>query len=89
MTDPNLRCQVANAMVATLPPVPDGTYTSNIATDMANVLLFTAAELAPRLKCPRGAKSWCAGPGVKAEMKATWQKREEARRYLRAEPPQH
>ena len=26
------------------------------------------------------------GPGVKAEMNAAWQKREEARRHLRAEP---
>ena len=33
-TDPNLRFQVANAMVHALPPIPDGTCISDIATDM-------------------------------------------------------
>ena len=75
MTDPNLRCQVANAMVNALPPIPDGTCISDIATDMADVMLR-----------PRGAQGWCAGPGVEAEMNAAWQQREEARRHLRAEP---
>ena len=56
MTDPNLRCQVANAMVDALPPIPDGTCISDIATDMADVMLSTAAELVPpRSKRPRGA----------------------------------
>ena len=45
MTDPNLRCQVANAMIDALPPIPDGTCISDIATDMADVMLSTAAEL--------------------------------------------
>ena len=86
MADPNLRCQVANAMVAALSPIPDGTWISDIATDMADVLLSTAAELAPRSKRPRRARGWCAGPGVEAEMNAAWQQREEARRHLRAGP---
>ena len=55
MTDPNLRCQVANARVAALPPIPEGTCISDIPTDMADVMLSTAAELAPRFKRPRGA----------------------------------
>ena len=70
MTDPNLRFQVANAMVDALPPFPDGTLISDIATDMADVMLSNAAELVPRSKCPRGAQGWCAGPGVEAEMNA-------------------
>ena len=86
MTDPNLRCQVANAMVDALPPIPDSTCISNIAADMADVMLFTAADLVPRSKRPRGAQSWCAGPGVEAEMNAAWQQREEARRHLHADP---
>ena len=45
MADPYLRCQVAEAMVAALPPIPDGTYSSDIATDTADVMLSTAAEL--------------------------------------------
>ena len=70
MTDPNLRCQVANAMVDALTPIPDGTCIGEIATDMADVMLSTAAELVPRSKRPRGAQGWCAGPGVEAEMNA-------------------
>ena len=53
---------------------------------MADVILSTAAELVPRSKRPRGAQGWCAGPGVEAEMHATWQEREEARGHLRADP---
>ena len=86
MTDPNLPCQVANAMVDPLPPIPGGTCIGDIATDMADVMLSTATELAPCSKRPRGAQDWCAGPGVEAEMNATWQQREDARRDLRAEP---
>ena len=48
MADPNLRCQVANAMVDALPPTPDGTCISDIATDMADVVLSTAVEFVPR-----------------------------------------
>ena len=44
MTDPNLRCQVTNAMVDALPPIPDGTCISDIATDMADVMLSTAVR---------------------------------------------
>ena len=86
MTDPNLRCQVANAMVDALPPIPDGACISGITTDMADVILSNATELVPRSKRPRGAQGWCAGTGVEAEMIAAWQKREEARGHLRAEP---
>ena len=86
MTDPNLRFQVTNAMADALPPIHDGTYISAITTDMADVMLSTAAELVPRSKRPRGAQGWCAGPGVEAETNAAWQQREEARRHLRAEP---
>ena len=42
MTDPNLRFQVVNAMDDALPPIPNGTCTSYIATDMANAMLSTA-----------------------------------------------
>ena len=86
MIDPNLRCQVANAMVDALPPIHDGTCISDITTDMADAMLSTAVELLPRSKRPRGAQGWCAGPGVEAEMNATWQPREEARRHLRVKP---
>ena len=54
MTDPNLRCQVTNAMVDALPPIPDGTCICDIATDMADVMLSTAAELVPHSKRPTG-----------------------------------
>ena len=84
MADPNLRCQVANAMVAALPSISDGTWISDIAVDMADVMLSTAAELAPRSNRPRGAQDGCARPGVEAEMNAACQQREEARRHLRA-----
>ena len=86
MTDPNLRCQVANAMVDALPPILGGTCISDIATDIADVMFSTPAELVPRSKRPRGAQGWCVGPGVEAEMNAAWQQREEARWHLRAEP---
>ena len=86
MTDPNLRCQVTNAIVDALPPIPDSTCIDDIATNMADVMLSTAVELVPRSKRPRGAQGWCAGPGVEAEMNAAWQQREDARRHLRADP---
>ena len=86
MTDPNLRFRVANAMVDALPPIPDGICISDIATDMADVMLSTAAELVPRSKRPRVAQGWGAGPGVEVEMNAAWQQREEMRRHLRVEP---
>ena len=85
-TDPNLRFRFANAMVDALPPIPNGTCMSDITTDMADVMLSTAAKLVPRSKRPRRAHGWCAGPGVKTEMNAAWQQRVEARRHLRAEP---
>ena len=40
MTDPNLRFQVANAMVDAPPPIPDGTCISGIATDMGRSHAF-------------------------------------------------
>ena len=86
MTDSNFRFQVANAMADALPPIPDGTCISAIATEMTDVMLSTAAEVVPRSKRPRGAQYSCAGPGVEAEMNAAWQQREEATRHLRAEP---
>ena len=86
MADPNLQCQVANAMVATLSSIPDGTCISKIATDMADGMLFTAVEMAPRSKRPRGAQCWCGGPGVEAEMNAAWQQKEEAKRSMRITP---
>ena len=84
--DPNLRFQVANAMGDALPPIPDGTCISDIATDMAEVMLSTAADLVPRSKRPSGAQGLCVGPDVEAEMNAASQQKEEARRHLRAEP---
>ena len=71
-------------MVVALPPIPDGIWISDIAADMVDVMLSTAAELAPRSNRPRGAQGWCAGPGVEAEMNSACQQREEARRPLRA-----
>ena len=56
MADPNLRCQVENAMVAAVPSISEGTCISDIATDMADAMLSAAAELAPRSKRPRGAQ---------------------------------
>ena len=73
-------------MVATVPPIPDCTCINDIATDMADVMFSTAPELVPCSKRPRGAQGWCTGPVVEAEMNATWQQKEEARRHLRAEP---
>ena len=55
VNDPNLRFHVANAMVDALPPIPDGTFISDIATDMADVMLSITADLVPRSKRPRGA----------------------------------
>ena len=86
MAAPNLRCQVANVMVAALPPIPNGTFISDIDTDMADVMLSTATELAPRFKRPRKAQGWWAGPGMETEMNEAWQQREEARRHLCPEP---
>ena len=73
-------------MVDALPPIPDGTCISGIASDMADVMLSTAAKLVPRSKRPRRAQGWCTGPGVEAEMNVACQQREEGRRHLRAEP---
>ena len=73
MADPNFRCQVTNAMVAALPPIPDVTCISNIAPDMADAMLSTATDLAPRSTHPREAQGHFAGPGVEDEMNAAWQ----------------
>ena len=56
MADLKLRYQVANAMIAALTPIPDGTCTSDVTRDKADVMLSTAAKLAPRSKRPRGAQ---------------------------------
>ena len=55
-------------MIVVLPPNPDGTCTSDIATDMADVVPSTATKLAWRSKRPRRSKDWCAGPGMEAKM---------------------
>ena len=73
-------------MFPALRPLPDGTCISDIATDMADVVLSIAAELLPRDKRSREAKGRCAGPGAAAEVSAAWQQREKARRHLHAEP---
>ena len=86
MTDPNLRCQVANAIVTVQPQIPDDTCISDITTNMADVIHSTVAELAPRSKRLRGAQDWFAGPSVDAEMNGVWQEQEEARTHLRVEP---
>ena len=83
MADPNLRCPVTNAMVAVLETIPDGTCMSYFATDMANVILSTAAELALRSKRPRGARGRCVDPGVEAEINASWHQREKAKGRVR------
>ena len=62
MTEPNLRFQASNAMVDALPPILDGTCISDIATDMAEVMLPTAADLVPLSERPRGVQGRCAGP---------------------------
>ena len=49
-------------------------------------MISTAVELAPRSKRQRGAHGWCAGPGVEVGMNTGWQRREEVRRRLQAEP---
>ncbi|CAM9537273.1 unnamed protein product [Ascophyllum nodosum] len=86
MAEPHLRCQVTNAMITALSSISDGTCISDIATDMADVMPSTAAELAPRSKRPRGAQDWCAGSGVETKMNGAWQQREEVKMHLRAEP---
>ena len=59
-------------MVATLPPISDGMCISGIATNMADVMFSTAADLASSSKPPRGAQGWCAGPGVEARINVPW-----------------
>ena len=49
-------------MVDALPPIPDGTCISDIATDMADVMFSTAAELVPRSKRPREHRVGARGP---------------------------
>ena len=56
MADPNLRRQVKNTIIVTLLAIPDGTCISDVATDMTDVMLSTAAEPAPPSKRPRGAQ---------------------------------
>ena len=86
MANPNLRCQVANAVFATVPLIHNHTCISDVAIDLADVMFSTVAKLAPCSMCLRGAKGLCVGPGVEAEMNEVWQQREKARRCLRVEP---
>ena len=53
ITDPNLRCQVTNAMVDALPPIPDGTCIGDIATDIAG-----PHPTGRRGAVPRKLRSW-------------------------------
>ena len=85
MTNPNFRCQFANAMIAAVPSIRDGTCTSDVAIDMADVMFSSVVKLAPCSMRLRGAQGWCPGPGVEAEMNEAWQQREEARRRVRVE----
>ena len=62
MTDLNLRCQVANAMVDALHAISDGACISDIATDMADVMHYTAVKLVPCSKRPRGHRVGTRGP---------------------------
>ena len=57
MVDPNLRCHIANAVVAALPLTPDGTCVNDVATTMADVMLSNMVELAPRINHPRGVQA--------------------------------
>ena len=59
MTDAKLRCQVAHAMSDARSPITDGPCISDVATDLSDVMLSTAAELAPGSRRPRGAQGWC------------------------------
>ena len=43
-------------MIAALPLVPDSTCINKITTDMADVMVSSASELAPRSKFPYGAQ---------------------------------
>ena len=70
MADPDLRRQVANTMSAALSPIPGGTCISDIAADMADLMLSILAGIAPRSKRLRGPQDWCADPGVQADMNA-------------------
>lgn len=44
MAHPDLRCQVARAMNATLPPIPNNTCIRDIAADRADVMLSISTE---------------------------------------------
>ena len=68
MAHRNLRCQVTNATVAALPPIPWEICISDIATVMTNVMLSTAAELAQSFNPPRGAQGRCGRAGVETEI---------------------
>ena len=74
MADPDLRRQVASATIAALPPIPNDTCFSDIAADMADVMLCIVAELVPRSKRPHGAQGWCADPAVQVsqQVSETW-----------------
>ena len=85
VADPDLRHQVAIAMSAALPYIPNGTCISNIAADMTDVMLSVSAEMAPRSKRPRGPQGWCVNPDVQADMNSGWQQRKEAWRSLCAD----
>ena len=56
MSDANLRYQVSKAMIAALPPIPDGTCTRDIATDTADVMRALSARAEHRV----GVRTRCA-----------------------------
>ena len=73
-------------MVAALPPIPDGTCNSDIANDMVNDMLSTAAELAPRSERPHRV---CArGPAWRLRL-TEYDNRERRRGGTYAQNPAH
>ena len=56
MADPNLLCQVENAVAVTLPPIPDGPCISDVTADMADVMPSIAVELVPPDELEREAR---------------------------------
>lgn len=68
MFDPGLRCQLASATSVALPFILNGSYISDVAADMADVMLSILAGPVSRSRCSRGPQCWCAGPGVQADM---------------------
>lgn len=56
-----------------------GSTVSEMAAAPADTVLSAAAETAPRTKCKRGPKGWCASEEVKRKIHESWGKREATR----------